>query len=225
MAIVSIVATDPIAIAGTNCWTWLGLSNAAPTWSNWVSPTAIWTWFTNCGPQDAAFTVHRIGPTNNALVLNYSIGGTASNGVDYVALSGMATIAAGQTDTSIMIVPNNESTNGGAKTVLLGLPPSIDALVTYLIGFPPRAEALIINSESPLLRPANELLGDRSFFLNADGPDGAWFRIDYSTNAINWSPLCTNQVVNGSINFADPDAAQSPMRLYREVPLPNLSSN
>jgi hypothetical protein len=223
--LVSIVATDPIAIAGTNCWAWLGLTNVAPSWSNWLSPVATWRKYTNCGPQDGAFTLHRGGETNSDLTVYYSVEGTASNGVDYVSLPGVATISAGRTETTITLVPNDDSTNHGGETVVLRLLASTNAPPDYLLGFPQRAEVLIINSEMPRPAAGGEFLGDRSFFLTATGPDGGWFRIDYSTDAINWVPLCTNQVVNGSIDFADPDAANSAVRLYREVPLPGPPSD
>jgi hypothetical protein len=216
--IVSIVATDPIAISGTNCWPWLGLSNAPPTWSNWVAPIALWHWFTNCGPADAIFTLRREGATNDDVTVAYSVGGTASNGVDYVELPGVATIPAGQTEAMITVVPTDE-TNNAAETVILRLEPSTNSPPDYIIGFPRRAEALILGADSPHPVLTGVMLGDHSFCLNAGGPEGAWFRVDYTTNLVNWTAVCTNQVVNGSIDFADPDAASSPARWYRTVPL------
>jgi len=38
---------------------------------------------------------------------------------------------------------------------------------------------------------------------------------------INWTPVCTNQVIDGSIDFVDPDAANNASRFYRAVPLTN----
>jgi hypothetical protein len=40
-----------------------------------------------------------------------------------------------------------------------------------------------------------------------------------------WTPLRTNQVVNGSIDFLDPDATNSHERMYRAVPMSNPPSN
>jgi hypothetical protein len=221
--VVSIIAIDPVAIAGTNCWPWLGLSNTnpPPAWSNWVSATAVWRWFTNCGPKDATFAVCRAGETNSELTVSYSIGGTASNGVDYAALSGLVSIPAGQTAALITIIPLDDPTNTVAETVILSLNGSTNSPPDYVLGFPRRAEALILDSgiRYPVLPTA--VLGDRTFHLNAAGPNGAWFRVDYTTDCLHWTPVCTNQVVNGSIDFADPDAASSPTRLYRSVPLSN----
>jgi len=223
--VVSIVATDPIAIEGTNCWPWLGLAGATPTWSNWVSPTAVWSRFTNCGPKDATFSIHRAGPTNSDLAVDYSIGGTATNGVDYAALPGVATIPAGQREALITIIPNDVATNTAVQTVILGLSASTNSPPDYVLGFPRRAEALIIDNEFPHAALAGAVLGDRTFRLAAEGPDGAWFHIDYSTNSADWNPVCTNQVVNGSIDFADPDADSSPARFYRAVPLDSPPSD
>jgi hypothetical protein len=224
-AVVTIVATDPIAIAGTNCWSWLGLTNAVPAWSNWVSPVAVLRWFTNCGPKDATFAVRRTGATNSDLTVTYSIGGTASNGIDYVALPGVIIVPAGQTEAMITVVPNAEETNNLVETLILSLNKLAASPPGYVLGFPFQAEAIIVDREFPQPVLTGALLGDRSFRLNSAGPDGAWFRVDYSTNSTTWVPVYTNQVVNGSIDFADPDATNSPMRLYRTVPLTNPPQN
>jgi hypothetical protein len=241
--VVNIVATDPIAIEGTNCWPWPGLpiTYATPAWSNWVSPAALCVWFTNCGPKDATFTVRRCGETNDDLTVAYSIGGTASNGVDYVALPGTLDIPAGQMEAMITIVPidnaTNLDTNMAPTTVILSLNPSTNSPPDYFVGYPQSAEALIVDSESPqpLLMGAvpgdhtflltGTMLRDHTFCLSMNGPDGGWFRIDCSTNCLSWTPVCTNQVVAGSINFADPNAAHSAARWYRAVPLANRPSN
>jgi hypothetical protein len=225
--VASIVATDPIAIAGTNCWPWLGLAStgAPPTWSNWVSPAVLWRWFTNCGPKEASFAVCRAGDTHSELTVDYSIGGTASNGVDYAELPGAVTIPAGQRQAMITIVPIDTETNFLPETVILSLTPSTNSPPDYALGFPRRAEVVIIDSEFPHKSLTGAALGDRSFHVCAGGPDGAWFRVDFTTDCINWTPVCTNQVVNGAIDFADPDAVNSPARFYRTVPLPNLPSD
>ncbi len=216
--VVSIVATDPVAIAGTNCWAWLG---GPLTWSNWVSPTAVWRWHTNCGPIDATFTVSRFGDTNSDLVVNYTIGGTATNGVDDVALPGSVTIPAGQTAATITIVPMDGGGSNVSGTVILALEPATNSPGDYAVGFLRSAEAIIIGSVLPAPGPPGRILADRSFHLSLTGPEGAWFHIDYSTNLVNWTPVCTNQVINGSIDFVDPDAATSPVREYRAVPMAN----
>jgi hypothetical protein len=214
-AIVSIVATDPVAVEGTNCWIWKGETNSTPTWAAW--PTAIYRSFTNSGPKDAMFTMHRFGDTSDDLTVNYDVGGTASNGVDYVALPGSATIPAGERDALITVVPIDDGPPDVNKTVILALTPSTNTPPDYRIGYPPRAAAIIIDSDGP--RAVTGLLPDGCFHLVTPGPDAAWFCIEYSTNLNDWTPVCTNQVINGSIDFVDPDAPGNPSRFYRALPL------
>ena len=213
--LVSIVATDPLAIEGTNCWPWLGLASAVPSWTAWSSASPPWHIFTNCGPKDATFTVFRFGDTNDDLSLTYSIGGSATNGIDYVAIPGLVTIPAGERRADITIVPIDDGPPDITSTVVLKLVP--DATGTnYLLGYPRAASAIILDSQSP--RAVTGLLPGPAFNLCAAGPDGAWFHVEYSTDLIHWTPICTNQVVNGTIDFVDPDAATAPSRYYRTVP-------
>ena len=204
-ALVSIVATDPLAIEGTNCWRW-------PVWSNWVAPTAVTRFITNCGPKNATFTIFRAGATNDNLNVNYLIGGTASNGVAYVALPGVVPILAGQWQAEISIVPLDDGPPDVTRTVVLRLAPGTN----YVIGVPASAAAIILDSQTP--QTATGVLPGNLFHLSAAGPDGAWFGVQYSTDLVHWTPICTNQVVNGGIDFVDPDAASQPARYYRTVP-------
>jgi hypothetical protein len=215
--IISIVATDPIAIEGTNCWPWVGSTNGSPTWTNWAGTTVGCRYFTNCGPKNATFTVRRDGATNDAVTVTYAIGGTASNGVEYVTLPGSVTIPAGARRALITVVPIDDGPPDITSTVILKLKPSTTTPVDYLLGFPRNAAAIIFDGPWP--RPHTEALPDHCFHLSAAGPDGAWFRVEYSTDLRNWTPICNNQVIEGSIDFVDPDAQTDQNRLYRAVPL------
>ncbi len=217
--IVSIDAIDPIAIAGTNAYVWRGVTNATPTWTNWSG--AAFQWFTNWGPKNAIFAVKRLGDASSDLTVNYSIGGTASNGVDYAALPGFVTVPAGSAYALIPIVPIDTGASNVSKTVVLTLTPSTNTPPDYIVSFPPRAAALIWEN---WLRPPSAVLADGSFHVTATGPDGAWFYVQYSTDLVNWLPVCTNQVFQGSIDFVDPNAPNSASRFYRAVPIVNLPS-
>jgi len=212
--IVSIVATDPVAIEATNCWVWPGETNSPPTWAAW--PTAVCRFFTNCGPKTATFAVRRCGDTNDDLTVTYDIGGTASNGVDYVALPGFVTVPAGERRALITIVPIDDGPPDANKTVILALTPSTNTPPDYLLGLPRRAAAIIID-HGPC--PVTGMLPGGCFHLVTPGPDAAWFCVEYSTDMVNWTSVCTNQVINGSIDFVDPDAATNQSRCYRAVPL------
>jgi hypothetical protein len=216
-AVVSIVATDPMAIEGTNCWPWVGSTNTSPTWTNWMGTAVGCRFYTNCGPKSATFTVRRDGSTSNALTVTYAIGGTASNGVDYVMLPGSVTIPAGDRRALITVVPIDDGPPDVTSTVILRLLPSTDTPLDYVLGYPRNAAAIVLDGRFP--RPVAEALRDRCFHLSANGPDGAWFGIEYSNDLQNWVPICNNQVIQGSIDFIDPDAQSQASRLYRAVPL------
>ena len=208
--IVSIVATDPIAVSGTNAFIWFGPVIPLPIWSNW--PPTNGQPFTNWGPKDALFAVGRHGSTASDLTVDYTIGGTATNGTDYVALSNTVKIPAGASLALIPLVPIDNGP-APAKTVVLAL--SANPL-SYVVGAPSRAEALIVYD---WLRPLPLLTVGGSFHFNEPGPDGAWFRADWSDDLLDWTPFCTNQVFEGSIDFFDPDAPDNPLRYYRVAPL------
>ena len=76
--------------------------------------------------------VFKISRTGSGFVqtVNYSIGGTASNGVDYTnalggALSGTITFAAGDTETNITIIPIDDAFSEGSETVILTILPGL----------------------------------------------------------------------------------------------------
>jgi hypothetical protein len=213
--LVSIVAVDPLAIEGTNCWVWPGVTNRPPPWSNLTAVACAP--ITNCGPKNAAFAVRRMGATNDAIQVDYSIHGSASNGVDYVALPGSVTIPAGDRMALIPVVPIPDTIQEPIETVILRLKPVTNIPPAYLPAEPRQAAVIIAENFGP--RPATAVLTDRSFQLNASGPDGAWFAVECSSNLRDWVRLCTSQVVNGAIDFVDPDAATTPSRVYRAVPL------
>jgi hypothetical protein len=170
--------------------------------------------FTNWGPKSALFTVRRFGDASNPITINYSISGTASNGVNYARLPGYVTIPAGGAYALIPIIPID--TNSLPKTVVLTLTASSNVPPDYAIGIPPRAVALILYNWP---RPLPFLLPDGCFHLNASGPDGAWFAVQYSGDLQNWSSVSTNQAFQGSMDFIDPDAPNYSSRFYRAVPV------
>ena len=212
--VVSIVASDPVAVSSTNTsWIWSGETNATPSWTNW--PPANWGSFTNWGPKDGLFTIRRFGDATSALTVNFHIGGTASNGVDYAMISNSITIPAGRAYGLIPIVPID--TNPFPKTVILTLLPNTNEPPQYVLGFPRQAEVLVLHE---WLRPfpLPYLLADGTFHVNSAGPDGAWFIVQNSVDLQNWTPISTNQIINGSIDFLDPGASANQNGFYEAVP-------
>ena len=129
------------------------------------------------------------------------------------------TIPAGERRAFVSIVPIDDGPPDVNKTVILMLLPDMQAnpLPGYVLGDPRRAAAVIIDGDGP--RPVAAVLPGGSFHFVSPGPDAAWFYIESSTDMVSWTPLCTNQVVNGSIDFVDPDSAANAKTFYRVVPL------
>jgi hypothetical protein len=46
------------------------------------------------------------------------------------------------------------------------------------------------------------------------------FRVEISTNLVNWDIICTNAVADGMARHIDPDAVNSLLRFYRIIPIP-----
>jgi hypothetical protein len=110
------------------------------------------------GAQPGAFAITRIGGTNLDLNVNYAIGGTASNGINYSLISNSISIPAGATSTAITIVPLDDNLVDGDKTVVLIL----SASTTYNLGAPVTATVTI-----------------------HDTPFNAWRLSEFGTNANN----------------------------------------
>lgn len=222
--VLSVLAVDPVAIEGTNCWGWrnptnrwtVGTTNCVEFAADLCAP--VW-WFTNCGPKNAVFLVRRAGDTNAELTVRYALSGTATNGVDYDELPGVVTLPAGARRAEILVVPKPDNLPEPIETVILRLLPAPVVPNTppaYLVGAPSRAGAVIV--ENPPPRPLVRLLADKCFHLGAEAVDGAWYRIECSLDLRTWTPLCTAQAVQGMLHFVDPDAESAPNRFYRAVP-------
>ena len=121
----------------------------------WADPVAVFMTgevgihgvATNGAEQDSVpvvYSVYRSAScTNAALLINYAVSGTASNGVDYPWLSGSTTIPAGATNVSITVPPYHDQITNEVppETVILTLAPG-----PYLIGAENSATGTIADS-------------------------------------------------------------------------------
>ena len=83
------------------------------------------------GTNTARFSFVRSGDTNLLpLRINYTISGTASNGVDYATLPGSVTLAAGAIATNVIITPIPDNLPEGDRTVTLTLASSANYTLT-----------------------------------------------------------------------------------------------
>jgi len=127
---VSIYAPDPVAVEGTNS-RWFTTSSSA---TNYCRREQYGHIPGGCGTA----------ATNVNLTVDYSIGGTASNGVDYVMIPNEVTIPDGHGYALITISPLNDTNTvlHHNVTVVLTLsvpPPPTNTLPAYFLGSPQKA--------------------------------------------------------------------------------------
>ena len=91
------------------------------------------------------FTISRIGNLENALTVYYKLGGTATNGVDYLRLSGSAVIPANATSVDLSLVPLRDLLNDPDETVVLTLSTDLG----YTLGAPSSAMVTIADVPAP----------------------------------------------------------------------------
>lgn len=76
-----------------------------------------------CKNATVTFTIPTAKPSPT--IINYTVGGTATNGVDYASIPSMVTIPAYQTSTTITIVPVLDGLNEGTETVTISFQNSL----------------------------------------------------------------------------------------------------
>nr|MCU0688757.1 hypothetical protein [Phycisphaerales bacterium] len=94
--------------------------------------------------QTGAYRITRTGgDTSRPLTVNYSVSGTATSALDYAALSGTATIPAGQTFVDVVVTPVTDIVTETPETVIATITPA----ATYSLGAEPtRASTVTINN-------------------------------------------------------------------------------
>lgn len=96
------------------------------------------------GLEPGLFRILRIGRADEALAIQYGIGGTATPGVDYEGLSGTATIPSDEHSVLIPITPRDDDESEGSETILITLRPG----ARYLMGVPKQGTVTLRDDES-----------------------------------------------------------------------------
>ena len=99
------------------------------------------------GPDPGQFTFSRSGTTNAAVTIYFSISGTASNGLDYAAISNSIVIPAGSLTATLPILPLHNGIVKGPVTVTLALQSS----AAYQLGALTSA-TVTIDDDMPMVR-------------------------------------------------------------------------
>jgi hypothetical protein len=101
----------------------------------------------------AQFRISRTGSTNDALTVFFTVGGTASSGVDYTALSSQATIAAGVNSATLAVTPIDDELVEGAEFISV----TLNTNAAYALGSPASASVTLVDNEVNLA-PAVQLV-------------------------------------------------------------------
>jgi hypothetical protein len=139
------------------------------------------------------FQIRLSNPNSSDSTIQYSLAGTATNGVDYVTLSGTAVIPAGGTNALLNIVAINNGLLDTNRTVIITLVSN----AAYLINSPSNATVTIRNDDLP---PATTVFTDNfdtdsaaNWQINkADPNTSAVFGYNYSADGVPPAPTSTN---------------------------------
>jgi hypothetical protein len=118
------------------------------------------------------FRISRTGATTSAVIVNYTVSGTTTNGVDYNNLTGSTTIAAGTAFTDITITPIDDKIVEGNEDITLTL--SAAPFTGYDLG---TATAKVTISDNDFAPPRNDFNGDGKsdiLWRNTDGSIATW---------------------------------------------------
>ncbi len=105
-----------------------------------VAPASV----TEDGTTNLVYTFTRTGDTTNPLTVNYSIGGTATNGSDYTLLPTSVIFEANSAIATVMVDPTADTTVENNETVAL----TLAAGTGYIIGTTNAVTGTITNDDT-----------------------------------------------------------------------------
>jgi outer membrane autotransporter protein len=119
------------------------LNDDVPSASISVSPPSV----NEDSGTPLVYTVTLDQPSLVPLSIAYTVGGTATNGTDYAAVTSPLSIAAGATTGTITVTPTADSTVEANETVVL----TLAAGAGYAVGAPASATGTILDDDQPAL--------------------------------------------------------------------------
>ncbi|WP_370677708.1 Calx-beta domain-containing protein [Pleomorphomonas sp. PLEO] len=146
------------------------LNDDVPTATIAVSPSSV----AEDGATNLVYTVTLDQTPTSATSVGFSVGGGATSGVDYAAVSSPLVIAAGQTSGTITINPTADGTVEADETVAL----TLAAGSGYSVGSPSSATGTILNDDQPSLS-----INDVSLSEGDAGTSSATFTVSLSQPA------------------------------------------
>jgi hypothetical protein len=139
-----------------------------------VSPTNV----TEDGTANLVYTFTRTGLITNPLNVNYTIGGTATNGTDYATITNSVIFAANSATATVTVNPTADTTIENNETVALTLATGTG----YTIGTTTAVTGTITNDDGPIIS-----LGLNYSAISEDSPNNfiyTFTRTGATTNAL-----------------------------------------
>ncbi|NCS04642.1 MAG: endo-1,3-1,4-beta-glycanase ExsH, partial [Microcystis aeruginosa G13-11] len=150
-----------------------------------VSPSSV----TEDGTANLVYTFTRSGVTTNALTVNYTIGGTATNGTDYTSIPTSVTFAANSATATVTVDPTADTTVESDETVALTLATGTG----YTVGTPDAATGTITNDDVTL--PSITLAVSPSS-VTEDGTTNLIYT--FTRSGVTTNPLTVNYTIGGT---------------------------
>ena len=150
-----------------------------------VSPSSV----TEDGTANLVYTFTRTGVTTNPLTVNYTIGGTATNGTDYTSIPTSVTFAAGSSTATVTVDPTADTTVESDETVALTLATGTG----YTVGTTTAVTGTITNDDVTL--PSITLAVSPSS-VTEDGTTNLVYT--FTRTGVTTNPLTVNYTLGGT---------------------------
>jgi Ca2+-binding RTX toxin-like protein len=167
-----------------------------------VAPASV----TEDGTANLIYTFTRTGSTTNLLTVNYSISGTATNGIDYTSLPTSVTFAAGSSTATVTIDPTPDTIVESNETAILTLASGTG----YTVGTPNAATGTITNDDTSVTSQLsiNDITvvegkdNNAILTVTVDNPNPQPITFNYTTAPINATANVDYTSKTGTITIA-----------------------
>ncbi|WP_187602861.1 Calx-beta domain-containing protein, partial [Microcystis aeruginosa] len=164
-----------------------------------VSPSSV----TEDGTTNLVYTFTRSGVTTDALTVNYTVEGTATNGTDYTSIPTSVTFAAGSSTATVTVDPTADTIVESDETVVLTLASGTG----YTIGTSTPVTGTITNDDFPQLS-INDITvvegkdNNAILTVTVDNPNSQPITVNYTTAPINATANVDYTSKTGTITIA-----------------------
>ncbi|REJ50440.1 MAG: calcium-binding protein [Microcystis flos-aquae DF17] len=167
-----------------------------------ISPSSV----TEDGTSNLIYIFIRTGDTTNPLTVNYSIGGTATNGTDYTLLPTSVTFEANSAIATVTVDPTADTIVESDETVIL----TLAAGTGYTVGTPNAATGTITNDDTSVTSQLsiNDITvvegkdNNAILTVTVDNPNPQPITFNYTTAPINATANVDYTSKTGTITIA-----------------------